>query len=134
MRPYQDRPVESERIDILLKAAMAAPSACNTNTTVSDHAERMSILFFAPMILNAWPPLIQEEGLLIISFEKLMFLTVLAMDKTKYLNDLRCMRNRIAKINTLIHNFIRSIGGTGEYPQILWSIIAIHWLSLAEHF
>ncbi|MCX7771956.1 MAG: nitroreductase family protein, partial [Clostridia bacterium] len=33
IRPYQDRPVESERIDILLKAAMAAPSACNTNTT-----------------------------------------------------------------------------------------------------
>jgi nitroreductase len=29
IRAYQDRPVEQEKIDVLLKAAMAAPSACN---------------------------------------------------------------------------------------------------------
>jgi len=30
IRAYQDRPVEPEKIDLLLRAAMAAPTACNT--------------------------------------------------------------------------------------------------------
>lgn len=29
IRKYQDKPVESEKITTMLKAAMAAPSACN---------------------------------------------------------------------------------------------------------
>lgn len=29
IRKYQDRPVEQEKITLMLRAAMAAPSACN---------------------------------------------------------------------------------------------------------
>lgn len=30
IRSYQDRPVETEKVEFLIKAAMSAPSACNT--------------------------------------------------------------------------------------------------------
>jgi hypothetical protein len=48
---------------------------------------------------------IEEEDFLIISFEKLMFLKVLAMRQPKYLKDLELMRDRMAEINTMIHDF-----------------------------
>lgn len=48
---------------------------------------------------------IEEEDFLIISFEKLMFLKVLAMRQPKYLRDLQLMRDRMAVINTMLHDF-----------------------------
>lgn len=48
---------------------------------------------------------IEEDDFLIISFEKLMFLKVLAMRQPKYLRDLELMRDRIAEINTMLHDF-----------------------------
>jgi hypothetical protein len=48
---------------------------------------------------------IETENYLIISFEKLMFLKVLAMRQPKYLRDLELMRDRIAEINTILHDF-----------------------------
>lgn len=48
---------------------------------------------------------IVEENFLIISFEKLMFLKVLAMRQPKYLRDLELMRDRMAEINTMLHDF-----------------------------
>lgn len=48
---------------------------------------------------------IEEDNFLIISFEKLMFLKILAMRQPKYLRDLELMRDRMAEINTMIHNF-----------------------------
>jgi hypothetical protein len=53
---------------------------------------------------------IRESGedidFLIISFEKLMFLKVLAMRKPKYLRALELMRDRIGEINTMLHDFL----------------------------
>ena len=48
---------------------------------------------------------IETEDFLIISFEKLMFLKVLAMRQPKYLRDLELMRDRMAEINTILHDF-----------------------------
>ncbi len=48
---------------------------------------------------------IEEDNFLIISFEKLMFLKVLAMRQPKYLRDLELMRDRMAEINTLIQDY-----------------------------
>lgn len=48
---------------------------------------------------------IEEDDFLIISFEKLMFLKVLAMRQPKYLRDLELMRDRMAEINTMLHDF-----------------------------
>lgn len=48
---------------------------------------------------------IETENYLIISFEKLMFLKVLAMKQPKYLKDLELMRDRIAEINTILHDY-----------------------------
>ncbi|WP_055669620.1 hypothetical protein [Desnuesiella massiliensis] len=48
---------------------------------------------------------VEEDNFLIISFEKLMFLKVLAMRQPKYLRDLELMRDRMAEINTILHDF-----------------------------
>ncbi len=48
---------------------------------------------------------IEKDEFLIISFEKLMFLNVLGMRQPKYLKDLKLVRDRIAEINTLLHDF-----------------------------
>lgn len=48
---------------------------------------------------------IKEDDFLIISFEKLMFLKVLAMRQLKCLRDLELMRDRMAEINTMLHDF-----------------------------
>jgi hypothetical protein len=48
---------------------------------------------------------VETEDFLIISFEKLMFLNVLAMRQPKYLRDLELMRDRMAVINTIMHDF-----------------------------
>lgn len=48
---------------------------------------------------------VETEDFLIISFEKLMFLMVLAMSQPKYLRDLELMRDRMAEINTIMHDF-----------------------------
>ena len=48
---------------------------------------------------------VEEDDFLIISFEKLMFLKVLAMRQSKYLRDLELMRDRMAEINTKLHDF-----------------------------
>jgi hypothetical protein len=48
---------------------------------------------------------VEEEDFLVISFEKLMFLKVLAISNPKCLNDLHIMRDRMAVINTLLHDY-----------------------------
>jgi hypothetical protein len=48
---------------------------------------------------------VETEDFLIISFEKLMFLKVLAISQPKYLRDLELMRDRMAVINTIMHDF-----------------------------
>lgn len=48
---------------------------------------------------------IETDDFLIISFEKLMFLKVLMMSQPKCLQDLELMRDRMAEINTLLHDF-----------------------------
>ncbi len=48
---------------------------------------------------------IETEEFFIISFEKLMFLKVLAMRQPKYLRDLELMRDRMAEINTILQDF-----------------------------
>ena len=48
---------------------------------------------------------VETGDFLIISFEKLMFLKVLAMRQPKYLRDLELMRDRMAEINTLLHDY-----------------------------
>jgi hypothetical protein len=48
---------------------------------------------------------VETEDYLIISFEKLMFLKVLGMTQPKNLRDLELIRDRIAEINTIMHDF-----------------------------
>jgi hypothetical protein len=48
---------------------------------------------------------IETEDFFIISFEKLMFLTVLAISQPKYLKDTYLLRDRISVINTLIQDY-----------------------------
>lgn len=48
---------------------------------------------------------VETEDFLVISFEKLMFLKVLAMSQPKYLKDLEYMRDKIAEINTILHDY-----------------------------
>lgn len=48
---------------------------------------------------------IEEDDFLIVSFEKLMFMKVLAMGQSKYLKDLELIRDRIAEINSMLHDF-----------------------------
>jgi len=48
---------------------------------------------------------IETEEFLIISFEKLMFLKVLAMSNPKCLRDLELMSNRMAEVNSMIHDY-----------------------------
>lgn len=48
---------------------------------------------------------IEKDDFLIISFEKLMFLMVLAMRQPKYLRDLELMRDRMGEINSMINDF-----------------------------
>lgn len=51
VRKYQDRPIEAEKVELMLKAAMAAPSACNqqpwefyivTNKTIIEQLSMIS--------------------------------------------------------------------------------------------
>lgn len=48
---------------------------------------------------------VEEEDFLVISFEKLMFLKVLGISSPKCLKDLYLMRDRMAVINTLLHDY-----------------------------
>jgi hypothetical protein len=48
---------------------------------------------------------IEEEDFLVISFEKLMFLKVLGISSDKNQRDLHLMRDRMAVINTILHDY-----------------------------
>lgn len=48
---------------------------------------------------------IEEEDFLVISFEKLMFLKVLGISNDKNQRDLHLMRDRMAVINTILHDY-----------------------------
>lgn len=48
---------------------------------------------------------VEEDDFLVISFEKLMFLKVLAISQPKYQRDLVLMRDRMAIINSMIHDY-----------------------------
>ncbi|WP_346877068.1 MULTISPECIES: hypothetical protein [unclassified Clostridium] len=62
-----------------------------------------SILLFDYKFLSE--DTIEKDEFLIISFEKLMVLNVLGMRQPKYLKDLKLIRDRMAEINTLLHDF-----------------------------